>query len=61
MATTGTIMGVYRILKEKDSSITIIGAQPADNAKIPGIRKWPEAYLPGIYDAKRVDRIIEVS
>ena len=61
MGTTGTIMGVSRFLKEQDSSITIIGAQPAENAKIPGIRKWPEAYLPGIYDAKRVDRIIEVS
>ncbi|MFO0494500.1 MAG: cysteine synthase CysM [Flavobacteriia bacterium] len=61
MGTTGTIMGVSRFLKEQNSSITIIGAQPADNAKIPGIRKWPEAYLPGIYDSKRVDRIIEVS
>lgn len=61
MGTTGTIMGVSRFLKEQDSSITIIGAQPADNAKIPGIRKWPEAYLPGIYDAKRVDRIVEIS
>ena len=61
MGTTGTIMGVSRFLKEQDSSITIIGAQPADNAKIPGIRKWPEAYLPGIYDPKRVDRIVEIS
>ena len=61
MGTTGTIMGVSRFLKEQDSSITIIGAQPAENAKIPGIRKWPEAYLPGIYDPKRVDRIVEIS
>jgi cysteine synthase B len=61
MGTTGTIMGVSRFLKEQNEHIKIIGAQPADNAKIPGIRKWPEAYLPGIFDRNRVDEIIEVS
>lgn len=61
MGTTGTIMGVSRFLKEQNEHIKIIGAQPADNAKIPGIRKWPEAYLPGIFDRSRVDEIIEVS
>jgi len=61
MGTTGTIMGVSRFLKEQSEKIKIIGAQPADNAKIPGIRKWPEAYLPGIFERNRVDEIIEVS
>ena len=61
MGTTGTIMGVSRFLKEQNEHIKIIGAQPADNAKIPGIRKWPEAYLPGIFERSRVDEIIEVS
>lgn len=61
MGTTGTIMGVSRFLKEQNSSIQIIGAQPSEGAKIPGIRKWPEAYLPKIYEASRVDQIIEVS
>ena len=61
MGTTGTIMGVSRFLKEQNEHIKIIGAQPADNAKIPGIRKWPEAYLPGIFDRSRVDEIIEVT
>lgn len=61
MGTTGTIMGVSRYLKEQNSNIKIVGAQPADNSKIPGIRKWPEAYLPGIFDRNRVDEIIEVS
>jgi len=61
MGTTGTIMGVSRFLKEKNSAITIIGAQPAEGAQIPGIRKWPEAYLPKIYDRARVDRIESVS
>ena len=61
MGTTGTIMGVSRYLKEKDPSIQIIGAQPAEGSQIPGIRKWPEAYLPKIYDASRVDRIESVS
>jgi cysteine synthase B len=61
MGTTGTIMGVSRFLKEKNPAIAIVGAQPADGASIPGIRKWPEAYLPKIYDRTRVDRIESVS
>jgi len=61
MGTTGTIMGTSRFLKEKNPSIVIVGAQPAEGSSIPGIRKWPEAYLPRIYDAKRVDRIESVS
>ena len=61
MGTTGTIMGVSRYLKEKDPAIVVVGAQPAEGASIPGIRKWPEAYLPAIYDASRVDRIEPVT
>ncbi|HKW81865.1 MAG TPA: cysteine synthase CysM [Casimicrobiaceae bacterium] len=61
MGTTGTIMGVSRYLKEKDPSITIIGCQPDEGSHIPGIRKWPEAYLPKIFDRRRVDRIENVS
>jgi cysteine synthase B len=61
MGTTGTIMGTSTFLKEKDPSIQIIGAQPTDNSKIPGIRKWPEAYLPKIFNPKKVDQVIEVS
>ena len=61
MGTTGTIMGAGRFLKEKNPSIAIIGCQPSEGSQIPGIRKWPEAYLPKIYDAKRVDRIEYVS
>jgi cysteine synthase B len=61
MGTTGTIMGVSRFLKEKNPAIIIVGAQPAEGAQIPGIRKWPEAYLPKIYDKTRVDRIENVS
>jgi len=57
MGTTGTIMGVSRFLKEKNPGIRIIGAQPAEGSKIPGIRKWSDEYLPKIYDASRVDRI----
>lgn len=60
MGTTGTIMGVSRFLKEQDPAIQIIGVQPKDGACIPGIRRWPEAYLPKIYDPARVDRILEV-
>jgi len=60
MGTTGTIMGTSRFLKEKNPDIQIIGVQPKDGAKIPGIRRWPEEYLPKIYDASRVDRIIDV-
>jgi len=61
MGTTGTIMGTSRFLKERNPAITIVGAQPADGASIPGIRKWPDAYLPRIYDAARVDRIEPVT
>jgi cysteine synthase B len=61
MGTTGTIMGVSRFLKEKNPAITIVGAQPAEGASIPGIRKWPEAYLPKIFEASRVDRIESVT
>ncbi len=61
MGTTGTIMGTSTFLKEKDEVIQIVGVQPTDNSSIPGIRKWPEAYLPKIFDAKKVDRIMEVS
>lgn len=61
MGTTGTIMGVSRYLKEQNSTIQIVGAQPSDGASIPGIRKWPTEYLPKIYDASRVDRLIDVS
>jgi len=56
MGTTGTIMGVSRYLKERNPKVEIVGAQPAEGSQIPGIRKWPEAYLPKIYDAQRVDR-----
>ena len=61
MGTTGTIMGVSRFLKEKNPKIQIIGCQPTEGSQIPGIRKWPEAYLPRIYDAARVDRLEYVS
>jgi len=61
MGTTGTIMGVSSFLKEKNPAITIVGAQPAEGASIPGIRKWPEAYLPKIFDARRVDRVESVT
>ncbi len=57
MGTTGTIMGVSRFLKEKKQAVQIVGAQPAEGSQIPGIRKWPPAYLPKIYDAARVDRL----
>ena len=61
MGTTGTIMGTGRYLKEKKAGVEIVGVQPGDGAAIPGIRKWPEAYLPAIFDRTRVDRIIEVT
>jgi cysteine synthase B len=60
MGTTGTIMGVSRFLKEKNADIQIIGVQPKEGSRIPGIRCWPEAYLPKIYQPECVDRIIEV-
>lgn len=55
MGTTGTIMGTSMFLKEKDEGIRIVGVQPTEGSKIPGIRRWPAAYLPKIYDPKRVD------
>ncbi|MGB8705596.1 MAG: cysteine synthase CysM [Gillisia sp.] len=61
MGTTGTIMGTSTFLKEKNKDIEIVGVQPSDNAKIPGIRKWPQEYLPKIFDPKKVDRVIEVT
>jgi len=61
MGTTGTIMGVSRYLKEQNPAIEIIGCQPDEGSQIPGIRKWPEAYMPKIFDRKRVDRIENVS
>ena len=61
MGTTGTITGVSRFLKEKNPDVRIVGAQPAEGSRIPGIRKWPEAYLPKIYDPKGVDEIVHVS
>jgi len=60
MGTTGTIMGVSRFLKEKNPDIQIIGLQPEDGASIPGIRRWPKEYLPKIFDASRVDRVIDI-
>lgn len=61
MGTTGTIMGVSRYLKEQNPAVCIIGCQPEDGSQIPGIRKWPEAYLPKIFDRTRVDRLESVS
>jgi len=61
MGTTGTIMGVSDFLKEKNKAIKIIGAQPKEGAKIPGIRKWPQEYLPAIFNAAKVDQVIEVN
>ena len=60
MGTTGTITGVSRFLKEKNPKVQIIGAQPAEGSRIPGIRKWPEEYLPKIYDPKAVDELVLV-
>ena len=60
MGTTGTIMGVSRYLKEQNPQVQIVGCQPTDGSKIPGIRKWPAAYMPSIFDSKRVDQIIEI-
>ena len=60
MGTTGTIMGVSKYLKEKNSVVQIVGCQPTDGSRIPGIRKWPEAYLPKIFERKRIDRTIEL-
>ncbi len=61
MGTTGTITGVSRFLKEKNPAVRIVGAQPSEGSRIPGIRKWPEAYLPKIYEPSRVDELVHVS
>ena len=61
MGTTGTITGVSRYLKEKNPAVRIIGAQPSEGSRIPGIRKWPQEYLPKIYDASNVDELVYVS
>jgi cysteine synthase B len=61
MGTTGTIMGTSRYLKERNPAVQIVGVQPEDGSKIPGIRRWPEAYLPKIFEPERVDRTIDVS
>lgn len=61
MGTTGTIMGVSRYLKQQNPEIQIIGLQPAEGSSIPGIRRWPEAYLPGFYEKQRVDQIIDIT
>lgn len=61
MGTTGTIMGTSRFLKEKNPKIQIVGVQPSPGSQIPGIRAWPKEYLPKIFDAKRVDRVLEVT
>ncbi|ROS04710.1 cysteine synthase B [Sinobacterium caligoides] len=60
MGTTGTIMGTSRYLKEQNSDIQIVGLQPKDGAQIPGIRRWPEAYMPAIYDGSHVDRVMDI-
>lgn len=61
MGTTGTIMGVSKYLKEQNDAIQIVGCQPTDGSKIPGIRKWPEAYLPKIFNRSNVDRVIDIA
>ncbi len=61
MGTTGTIMGTSRYLKEQNPAITIVGVQPAEGAKIPGIRRWPEEYLPSIFEASRVDITLDIT
>jgi cysteine synthase B len=61
MGTTGTIMGCSRYLKERNPAVQVVGVQPSEGSQIPGIRKWPEAYLPKICDFHRIDRILEVS
>jgi len=61
MGTTGTIMGTSTYLKEQNSNVQIVGVQPADGVKIPGIRKWPKEYLPKIFDASKVDTVLEVT
>ncbi|ASK68259.1 cysteine synthase B [Shewanella bicestrii] len=60
MGTTGTIMGVSKYLKSRNPDVTIVGLQPADGSSIPGIRRWPQEYLPGIFDAARVDAVMDI-
>ncbi|SDI72359.1 cysteine synthase CysM [Mucilaginibacter sp. P25] len=61
MGTTGTIMGCSRYLKEQNANVQIVGCQPVEGSSIPGIRRWPEEYLPKIFEAKRVDRVMDIS
>ncbi len=61
MGTTGTVMGVSRFLKERNPEVEIVGMQPAEGSRIPGIRRWPAAYVPKIFDRRRVDRILDVA
>ena len=61
MGTTGTIMGTSTFVKEQNPNVQIVGVQPTDESKIPGIRKWPQEYLPKIFDPKKVDKVMEVS
>lgn len=61
MGTTGTIMGCSRYLKEQNANVQIVGCQPVEGSSIPGIRRWPEEYLPKIFDATRVDRVMDIS
>jgi len=61
MGTTGTIMGTSRYLKERNPAVTVVGVQPTEGSSIPGIRRWPEAYMPSIFDASRVDLTLDIS
>jgi cysteine synthase B len=61
MGTTGTITGVSRFLKSKNTALRVVGAEPAEGSRIPGIRKWPEAYLPKIYDPTWIDELVSVT
>ncbi|WP_319782922.1 cysteine synthase CysM [Oceanisphaera sp. IT1-181] len=61
MGTTGTIMGVSQYLKQQNSDVQIVGLQPCEGSSIPGIRRWPEAYLPGIFEQSRVDQVLDIS
>ncbi|MCP4595015.1 cysteine synthase CysM [Neptuniibacter sp.] len=61
MGTTGTIMGTSRFLKEQNADIQIVGLQPSEGAQIPGIRRWPQEYLPSIFDEKRVDQVLDIT
>ncbi len=61
MGTTGTIMGVSRYLKQQNAAVQIVGLQPAEGSAIPGIRRWPQEYLPGIFDAEQVDQVLDIT